>query len=226
MWPPKENILKVDLPRENGRGWKRTSVEIDAQDPALGAGWRERAASGAKYVIQETWVKANDPHFDAKARAAGLIHHQQHLQSLVALSRSLPPPVDTRSPDYGGMCITDPARYFLDCIHMEQAASSRNPAAGHSKATRVTAPEESRVCFGAPQFGLSGFLTDGCLERAMTFCSSPLGTCLHCSLNGNPQERFVQFEQSKATAREVCECAGRPRWFHSKFWDGRAREHP
>ena len=92
------NILKVDLPRENGRGWKRTSVEIDAQDPALGAGWRERAASGAKYVIQETWVKANDPHFDAKARAAGLIHHQQHLQSLVALSRSLPPPWQASAP--------------------------------------------------------------------------------------------------------------------------------
>ena len=191
-------------------------MEIDAQDPALGAGWRERAASGAKYVIQETWVKANDPHFDAKARAAGLIHHK----------RSLPPFVYSRSSDYGGICITDPARYFLDCIHMEQAASSRNPAAGHSKATRVTAPEESRVCFGAPQFGLSGFLVDGCSECAMALCSVPLGTCSHCSVNRNHQERFVQFEQSKATAREVCECAGRPRWFHSKFWDGRAREHP
>ena len=60
------NILKVDVPRENGKGWKRTAVEIDAQDPSLGAGWRELAASGAKYIIQETWVKANDPHFDAK----------------------------------------------------------------------------------------------------------------------------------------------------------------
>ena len=65
-WPPEVNILKVDVPRENGKGWKRTAVEIDAQDPALGAGWREQAASGAQYIIQETWVKANDPHFDAK----------------------------------------------------------------------------------------------------------------------------------------------------------------
>ena len=60
MWPPKVNILKVDLPRENGRGWKRTSVEIDAQDPALGAGWREPAASGAKrrcFVFGRTYAR-------------------------------------------------------------------------------------------------------------------------------------------------------------------------
>ena len=61
------NILKVDVPRENGRGWKRTAVEINAQDDRdLGDGWREGMAAGSKYVIQETWVKANDPHFDAK----------------------------------------------------------------------------------------------------------------------------------------------------------------
>ena len=59
------NILKVDVPRENGRGWKRTAVELKAQD--IGDGWREGMAAGSKYVIQETWVKANDPHFDAKA---------------------------------------------------------------------------------------------------------------------------------------------------------------
>ena len=62
------NILKVDVPRDNGRGWKRTAVEINAQDDRdLGDGWREGMAAGSKYVIQETWVKANDPHFDAKA---------------------------------------------------------------------------------------------------------------------------------------------------------------
>ena len=60
------NILKVDVPRENGRGWKRTAAEINARDRDLGEGWRDNMASGAKYVIQETWVKANDPHFDAK----------------------------------------------------------------------------------------------------------------------------------------------------------------
>ena len=60
------NIFKVDVPRENGRGWKRTAAEINARDRDLGEGWRDNMASGAKYVIQETWVKANDPHFDAK----------------------------------------------------------------------------------------------------------------------------------------------------------------
>ena len=60
------NILKVDVPREDGRGWKRTSVEINAGDRDLGERWRDGMAAGAKYVIEETWVKANDPHFDAK----------------------------------------------------------------------------------------------------------------------------------------------------------------
>ena len=32
------NMLKVELPRDCGRGWKRTVVEIDIQDPALGQG--------------------------------------------------------------------------------------------------------------------------------------------------------------------------------------------
>ena len=48
------NILKVDVPRDNGRGWKRTAVEINAQDKDLGDGWREGMAAGSKYVIQET----------------------------------------------------------------------------------------------------------------------------------------------------------------------------
>ena len=83
------NILKVDVPRENGRGWKRTAVEISAQDRDLGDGWREGMAAGSKYVIQETWVKANDPHFDAKVlwtatlaggRKAGLPSREQELR--------------------------------------------------------------------------------------------------------------------------------------------------
>ena len=61
------NIFKVDVPRENGRGWKRTYSEIDTQDSELGDSWREEISTGAKYVIQETWVKGNEPHYDAKA---------------------------------------------------------------------------------------------------------------------------------------------------------------
>ena len=60
------NIFKVDVPREGGKGWKRTAVEIGTQDRDLGESWRGEISAGAKHVIQETWVKANDPHFDAK----------------------------------------------------------------------------------------------------------------------------------------------------------------
>ncbi len=60
------NVFKVDVPRENGKGWKRTAVEISTSDAALGEGWREQVASGSQYVIEETWVKANDSHYDAK----------------------------------------------------------------------------------------------------------------------------------------------------------------
>ena len=56
------NIFKVDAP--SGRGWKRTYSEIDTQE--LGDSWREEMATGANYVIKETWVKANEPHYDAK----------------------------------------------------------------------------------------------------------------------------------------------------------------
>ena len=51
------NIFKVDAP--SGRGWKRTYSEIDTQE--LGDSWREEMATGANYVIKETWVKANEP---------------------------------------------------------------------------------------------------------------------------------------------------------------------
>ena len=57
------NVLKVDVPREGGRGWKRTFSEIDTQED-LGDDWRQEISSGAKYVLEESWVKANDPHYD------------------------------------------------------------------------------------------------------------------------------------------------------------------
>ena len=58
------NVLKVDAPGGGGRGWKRTNAEVDTS--SLSNGWRQRISDGAKYVIRETWVKANDPHIDAK----------------------------------------------------------------------------------------------------------------------------------------------------------------
>ena len=58
------NCFKIDVPNKDGRGWKRTYSEISSQD--LGNRWSEQVADGAKYIMQETWVKANDPHYDAK----------------------------------------------------------------------------------------------------------------------------------------------------------------
>ena len=59
------NILKIDAPRPEGRGWKRTYSEIDTQED-LGEEWRQDMARGARYVLEESHVKANDPHYDAK----------------------------------------------------------------------------------------------------------------------------------------------------------------
>ena len=50
------NVLKIDVPAE-GRGWKRTFSEISTQDDELGKDWSQQISQGAKYVLQETWVK-------------------------------------------------------------------------------------------------------------------------------------------------------------------------
>ena len=60
------NVLKVDVPRVGGKGWKRTISEFGTHDTDLGDNWCEEVPKGAKYVLEETWVKANDPHYDAK----------------------------------------------------------------------------------------------------------------------------------------------------------------
>ena len=59
------HVLKIDAPRAEGRGWKRTYSEIDTQKD-LGEDWRKDMERGARYVLQESHVKANDPHYDAK----------------------------------------------------------------------------------------------------------------------------------------------------------------
>ncbi len=55
------NVLKIDVPHDSGRGWKRTFTEIDTQDAELGREWDRQMSEGCKYVLEETWVKANDP---------------------------------------------------------------------------------------------------------------------------------------------------------------------
>ena len=57
------NVLKIDVPRPEGRGWKRTFSEIDT-DKDLGEDWKKEMIEGAKYVLEESHVKANDPHYD------------------------------------------------------------------------------------------------------------------------------------------------------------------
>ena len=60
------NVLKIDVPKPGGRGWKRTFSEISTQDQNLGDNWGQQMSEGARYVLKETWVKANEPHYDAK----------------------------------------------------------------------------------------------------------------------------------------------------------------
>ena len=56
--------IKVDVPGPCGKGWKRTNAELDTQewDDSL----KMDLKSGARFLLEETWVPANDPHYDAK----------------------------------------------------------------------------------------------------------------------------------------------------------------
>ena len=60
------NVLKIDVPGAGNKGWKRAQSEIDAQDPDLGDAWCEAVSSRAKYVLEETRVKFNDPQYDVQ----------------------------------------------------------------------------------------------------------------------------------------------------------------
>ena len=59
------NVLKIDAPQKDGKGWKRTYSEISTQDD-LGEDWQKEMSQSSKYVLEESWIKANDPHYDAK----------------------------------------------------------------------------------------------------------------------------------------------------------------
>ena len=48
------NVFKVDVPREGGRGWKRTSAEVTSNE--LGEDLLKEVSKGADYVYRETWV--------------------------------------------------------------------------------------------------------------------------------------------------------------------------
>ena len=59
--------IEIDVPGEGGRGWRRSasSIELDSQQD-LGEAWRRDLQAGTAYMLQETLVKSNDAHMDAK----------------------------------------------------------------------------------------------------------------------------------------------------------------
>ena len=59
--------IDVQLPNPDGKGWSPESQRLDVSScPELGAEWREDLTTGANFLIEETWVPPNDPHYDAK----------------------------------------------------------------------------------------------------------------------------------------------------------------
>ena len=52
--------IDVDVPGHEGRGWRRsgTSFELETQCD-LDDEWRQDLTTGAKYMLQETWVRLN-----------------------------------------------------------------------------------------------------------------------------------------------------------------------
>jgi len=57
--------IEVDVPGPGGRGWRRTGSQVDTQDD-LDDAWRQELSDGTRHLQEETWVPANDPHYDAR----------------------------------------------------------------------------------------------------------------------------------------------------------------
>ena len=56
--------VDVDVPGPDGRGWRKTGASFDTQE--LDNSVKDDLRSGARFLLEETWVPANDPHYDAK----------------------------------------------------------------------------------------------------------------------------------------------------------------
>lgn len=62
--------IELDVPRQEGRGWQRSGATLDQSDhPDLDETWRRDVADGAQHLLTETWVPANDPHYDSKMQS-------------------------------------------------------------------------------------------------------------------------------------------------------------
>ena len=84
--------VEIDVPHEEGRGWRRTNSSFETQD--LDEQCKQDLATGARYLLEETWVKANDPHYDAKCwpcvhpYGSGSLHSQDGNCGIVAYVRN------------------------------------------------------------------------------------------------------------------------------------------
>ena len=60
-------IISADVPGPGGKGWQRSPGSVALEDlPELTQEWRENLVNGAQVLMEETYVPANDPHYDAK----------------------------------------------------------------------------------------------------------------------------------------------------------------
>ena len=57
--------LEIDVPGAEERGWKRTRSFADTQDDdVLNDQWRADMQKGVSHILEETWVKASEAHYD------------------------------------------------------------------------------------------------------------------------------------------------------------------
>ena len=60
-------IIGADVPGPDGKGWARAPGQLTLDEaPGLTQQWREDLVTGANVVVEETFLPANDPHYDAK----------------------------------------------------------------------------------------------------------------------------------------------------------------
>ena len=61
-------IIRADVPGHDGKGWARAAGEITIEEKLdlLTPQWKEDLVAGAQVMMEETWVAASDPDYDAK----------------------------------------------------------------------------------------------------------------------------------------------------------------
>ncbi len=63
-----ELVVEIRRPTADGKSWRQRPSVLDTSEcEVLGSEWRRDLASGAKAVVEHTWVDPGDAHFDAKA---------------------------------------------------------------------------------------------------------------------------------------------------------------